>query len=117
MNDKHWTPLLNANLRLVKLDVHVVTERIQVNACTPWNSKTNAQAAHVYCAANQENQVHKVICSMYNKKRKWMNMQTSLPEGNIFRYFPYNMKNKIALTTQRTSQLMNSKYHYCVGCV
>ena len=53
MNDKHWTPLLNANPRLVKLDVHVVTERIQVNASTPWNLKTDAQAANVYCAANQ----------------------------------------------------------------
>ena len=98
MNDKHWTPLLNANPRLVKLDVHVVTERIQVNASAPWNLKTDAQAAHVYCAAHQKDQVNKVMRSMYNKKQKWMNMQTSLPEDNIFRYFSYNIKNKIALT-------------------
>ena len=42
-----------------------------------------------------------------------MNTQTTLPEGNIFRYFPYNMKNKIALTPQRTAQLMNSKVVQC----
>ena len=47
MNDKHWTQLLNANPRLLKLDVHVVTERIQVNASAPWNPKTDARAAHV----------------------------------------------------------------------
>ena len=98
MNDQYWTQLLNVNPCLFKLDVHVVTERIQVNASTPWSPKTDALAAHVYCAANQEDQVNKVMISMYNKKQRWMNMQTSLPEGNIFWYFPYNMKNKIALT-------------------
>ena len=109
MNNKHWTQLLNANPRLLKLDVHVVTERIQVNASAPWNPKTNVWAAHAYYAANQEDQVKKVMCSMYNKKQRWMNMQTSLPEGNIFRYFPYNMKYKIALTPRRTAQFLKSK--------
>ena len=104
MNDKHWIPLLNANPRVVKLDVHVVTKRIQVNACTPWNPKTDAQAAYVYCAAHQEDQVNKVMSSMYNKKQKGMDMQTNLPEGNIFHYFPHNMKNKISLTPQCTAQ-------------
>ena len=40
-------------------------------------------------------------------------MQTSLPGGNIFCYFPYNMKHKIALTPQRTAQLMKSKVVQC----
>ena len=40
-------------------------------------------------------------------------MQTSLPEGNIFRYFPYNMKNKIALTPRCTAQLLKSKVVQC----
>ena len=42
MNDKHWKPFLNANPRLVKLDVQVVKERIQVNTSAPWNPKTGA---------------------------------------------------------------------------
>ena len=98
MNPIHWTQLLNAHPRLLKLDVHVVMEKIQVNSSAPWNPKTDTRAAHVYCAVNQEDQVNKLLISMYNKKQRWMNMQTSLPEGNIFRYFSYNMKNKIALT-------------------
>ena len=40
-------------------------------------------------------------------------MQTSLPEGNIFRYFPYNMQHKIALTPRRTAQLPKSKVVQC----
>ena len=92
MNPIHWTYLLNANPRLLKLDVYVVMEKIQVNSSAPWNPKTDARDAHIYYAANQEDQVNKVLISMYNKKRRWMNMQTSLSEGNIFRYFPYNIQ-------------------------
>ena len=40
-------------------------------------------------------------------------MQSSLPEGNISSYFPYNMKNKIALTPRRTAQLLKSKVVQC----
>ena len=54
MNDKHLMLLLNANPRLVKLDVHVVTKKIQVNSSSPWNPKTGARALHVYCADHQE---------------------------------------------------------------
>ena len=70
MNDKHWMLLLNATPRLVKLDVHVVTERVQVNASAPWNPKIDARAAHMYCAAHQEDQVNKVMSRMYNNERK-----------------------------------------------
>ena len=98
MNPINWTQLLDANPRLLKLDVHVVTETIQVNSTSLWNPKTDALIAHGYCAANQEDQVNKVLISMYNKKQRWMNMQMSLPESNIFRYFPYNMQHKITLT-------------------
>ena len=61
---------------LLKLDVNVIMEKIQVNSSAPWNPKTDARAAHVYCATNQEDQVNKVLISMYNKKRWWMHMQT-----------------------------------------
>ena len=58
-------------------------EKIQVNSSAPWNPKTDDRAAHVYYAANQEDQVNKVLISMYNKKRQLMNVQTSLPKGDI----------------------------------
>ena len=60
-NPIHWTNLLNAHPYLLKLEVHVVMEKIQVNSSAPWNPKTDARAAHVYCAANQEDQVNKVL--------------------------------------------------------
>ena len=108
MNPIHWTDLLNAHPCLLKLDLHVVMERIQVNSSAPWNPKTDTRALHVYCAANQEDQVNKVLISIYNKNRRWINRQTSLPEGNIFRCFPYNIQNKIALTPYRTVHLLKS---------
>ena len=57
--------------------------------------------------------MNKVLISIYNKNRRWMNIQQSLPEGNIFRYFPYNMQHKIFLTPRRSAQLLKSKVVQC----
>ena len=86
-------------------------EKIEVKSSSsaPWNPKNDVQALHIYCAANQEDQVNKVLCSIYNKNRKWMNMQSNLSEGNIFGYFPYNMKNKIALTPCGSAEFTKGK--------
>ena len=45
-------------------------------------------------------------------------MQGKLPEGNIFCYFPYNMKNKITLTYKRAAQLTKGKavQSYAMAC-
>ena len=109
MNPVHWSDLLNTHPRLLKLDVSVVMEKIQVKSSAVWDPKTNARALHVYYASNQEDQVNKVLISIYNKNRRWMNMEQSLPEGNVFRYFPYNMQHKITLTPRRSAQLLKSK--------
>ena len=47
-----------------------------------------------------------------------MNMQCKISEGNISRYFPYNMKNKISLTHKRAAQLTKGKavQSYAVAC-
>ena len=86
-------------------------ENIEVKSSSsaPWNPNNDFRALHIYCAENQEDQVNKVLCSIYNKNQKWINMQGNLPEGNIFCYFPYNMKNKIALIPCQSAQLMKSK--------
>ena len=74
MNPVHWSDLLNAHPCLLKLDVYVVMEKIQVKSSASWNLKTDAHALHVYCASNQEDQVNKVLISIYNKKYQLMNM-------------------------------------------
>ena len=61
MNPVHWSDQLNAHTHLLKLDVYVVMEKIQVKSSAIWNPKTDARALHVYCAANQEDQVNKGI--------------------------------------------------------
>ena len=76
---------------------------------TPWNPKTEARAVHVYCAADKEDKINKVLCSTYNKKRKWNYVTSKLPEGNFFQYAPFRMKNKIALTDRQSAQLNKSK--------
>ena len=103
MNPDHWSDLLNVHPRLLKLDVYVVMEKIQVKSSAIWNPKTDARALHIYCASNHEEQVNKVLISIYNKHRRWMNMQQCLPERNVFRYFPYQMQNKIVLTQRRSA--------------
>ena len=47
-----------------------------------------------------------------------MNMQSNLPEGNIFRYFPENTKKKISLTPKRSAQLTKGRVvqSYAVAC-
>ena len=42
-----------------------------------------------------------------------MNMQQSLPEGNIFRYFPYNMQHIITLTPRCSAKLLKYKVFQC----
>ena len=54
MNPDHWSDLLNVYPRLLKLDVYVVIEKIQVKSSAVWNHKTDAQALHVYCASHHE---------------------------------------------------------------
>ena len=73
MNAKHWTQLLQANPRLTKLDVHVVMEKFEVKSSSsaPWNPKNDVRVFHIYCAENQEDQVNKVLCSIYNKNCKY----------------------------------------------
>ena len=61
---------MNANPKLKNIDVNIVTKKIDVNLSAPWNLKTDSRAAHMYCAADQEDQLNKVLCSMYNQERR-----------------------------------------------
>ena len=79
---------MNANPKLNNIGVYIVTKKIEVNSSAPWNPKTDARTAHVYCAAEQEDQLNKALCSLYNKKRQLMNATPNLPEGNLFCYIP-----------------------------
>ena len=85
---------------------------------TPWNPKTNDMDAHVYYAAEQEDQLNQAFCSLYNKKRRWMDAASNLPEGNVFRYASFRMKNKIALTAHQLAELKKSKLvqRYAFDC-
>ena len=98
MNDSHWGQLMNADPTLNNIHVNIVTKTIEVNSSAPWNPKTDARATHVYCAAEQEDQLNKALCSLYNKKQRWMNAASNLPEGNVFCYVPFRIKHKLALT-------------------
>ena len=109
---------MNANPKLNNIDVNIVTKKIEVNSSVLWNPKTDDRATHVYCAAEQEEELNNALCSLYNKKRWWMNAASNLLEGNVFRYVPFRMKNKIALTTHQSAQLKKRKLvqRYALDC-
>ena len=73
---------MNANPKFNKIDVNIVTKKIDVNLPAPWNPKTDARVVHVDCASGKADQLNKALYSLYNKKRKWMNAASNLPEGN-----------------------------------
>ena len=63
-NDTNWVRLMNANSKLQNIDINIVTKMVDVNLSGPWNPKTDARAAHVYCAADKEDCHNKVLCTM-----------------------------------------------------
>ena len=48
---------MNANPKLKNIDVNIVTKKINVNSSAPWNPKTDARAADVYCASDKEDYI------------------------------------------------------------
>ena len=58
---------MNANPKLKNIDVNIVPKKTDANLSAPWNPKTDARAAHVYCASDKEDQLNKVLCSLHQK--------------------------------------------------
>ena len=69
MIDSPLVPSFGRQSKAKHIDVKVLTKKIEIGLMEPWNLKTDARVARVFCSTDKEDCLNTALCSIYNKKR------------------------------------------------